>query len=33
MLLYGEERGNTAKHLLKREEALSELAVWGEKVN
>ncbi len=33
MLLCGEERGKTAKHVLEREESLSELAVRGEKVD
>ena len=33
MLLCGGEKGKTAKHFLKREEPLRELAVRGEKVN
>ena len=33
MLLYGKERGNAAKHVFQREEALIELAVRSEKVD
>jgi len=33
MLLCGEERGNSAKHVLECEESSRELAVRGEKVD
>jgi len=33
MLLCGGEKGKTARHLLKREESLRELAMRGEKVD
>jgi hypothetical protein len=33
MLLFGYERGNTARHLLECKESLKELAVRGEKVD
>ena len=33
MLLCGDDRGKTAKHLLQCQQALQELAVWRHKVN
>jgi len=33
MLLYFYEGGNTTEQLLKREEPLKELAVWGDEVD
>ncbi len=33
MLLCGDDRGKTAKHLLQCEQSLKELTVWSHKVN
>ncbi len=33
MLLFGYDRGNTAKHVFVCKESLRELAVWGNEVD